>query len=331
MIALNGKTVLLIGGAGNIGSHLTDLLTKQYHARIIIFDNFIRGSMDNLAESLARQPLEIVRGDIRDLDALNEVFKGVDYVFHLASAWLLQCLENPRLSLDVNVVGTYNVLEACIKHKIKKLIFSSSASVFGDPSYVPVDENHPFNTNSAYGGSKVANEQYCEVFRHMYCLKYVGLRYFNVYGPRQDVKGAFTQVLPKWLDRIDQGLPIEIYGDGSQTMDMIFVKDVARSNLCALQSDTEHGFFNIGSGIETSVKQLAEYLIELTGSSVEIKYIPQDICLVRRRCSTTEKAEKLIGFKHRVSVREGLKEFITWRRTQLNKMAQETTVKVESL
>ncbi len=324
MVDLTGKRVLMIGGAGNIGSHVTDIITAEYKADIIIFDNFIRGKIDNLEESLSRQELKIVKGDICDRKALDEVFEGVDYVFHFASAWLLQCLENPRLSLDVNVVGTYNVLEACVKHNVKKLVFSSSASVFGDPSYIPVDEKHPFNTNSAYGASKVANEQYCEVFRHMYGLKYVGLRYFNVYGPRQDVKGAFTQVLPKWLDRIDRGEGIEIYGDGSQTMDFVFVKDVAGSNLCALHSDVEYGFYNIGTGVETSVREFANLLLELTGARVEIKYIPQDICLVNRRCSATEKAEKDLGFTYRVTLREGLKEFMAWRTKELEKTSEKS-------
>jgi UDP-glucose 4-epimerase len=312
---LNQTKILLIGGAGNIGSHVAELLHSE-GATLTILDNLVRGKADHLSK--LKGQYQFIEGDVRDLSAIKSAVEGKDYVFHLAAAWLLECLDNPRLSLDVNVSGTFNVLEACKEAGIKKLIFSSSASVFGDPSYVPVDEAHPFNTNTAYGASKVCGEQYCEVFHKRYGLAYVALRYFNVYGPRQDIKGAFTQILPKWADAIDRGEPITIYGDGKQTMDLVFVKDVARSNICALRSSVKSGAYNIGSGVETSVNQLAEILMKLMGREVPVKHIPQDLNLVRRRLSATEKAEKDLGFKTKTTLEEGLKEFLDWRAAQLS-------------
>ncbi|MFH1353372.1 MAG: NAD-dependent epimerase/dehydratase family protein, partial [bacterium] len=284
-----------------------------------IYDNFVRGKIENLRTAKAAGRVKVIRGDIRDVKKMKRGMKGMDYVFHLASAWLLQCLKEPRLALDVNVAGSYNVLEAAVQNNVKKLIFSSSASVFGDPLYFPVDEEHPFNTNSAYGASKVAGEQFCEVFHKMYGLKYVALRYFNVFGPRQDVKGAFTQVIPKWLDCIDAGKPITVFGDGMQTMDLIYVGDVARANILALKSRVESGVFNIGTGRETSANQLAEVLIELTGSNEKIIHKGKDINLVNRRKSSTKKAEKLLDFKSRVGLKEGLKALMDWRASELKK------------
>jgi len=307
---LKNRKILLIGGCGNIGSHLAELLRAE-GASLTLFDNFVRGTRQNIAA--VEDSVRLIEGDIRDRDALKAAIQGQEYVFHLASAWLLECLDNPRLSLDVNVTGTFNVLEACHEAKIQKLIFSSSASVFGDPSYVPVDEAHPFNTNTAYGGSKVCGEQYCEVFHKRYGLSYVALRYFNVYGPRQDIKGAFTQILPKWADAIEKGESITIYGDGKQTMDLVFVRDVARSNICALKSSVTSGCYNIGSGVETSVNALAEKLMEIMERKVEIKHVPQDLNLVRRRLSATEKAKKDLSFEAKVSVEEGLRQFLAWR------------------
>jgi len=317
-VKLKNKNILLVGGAGNIGSHIAELLAVE-KANIFIYDNFIRGKIANIRIAKATGKVKVIRGDIRDVKKLNLAMRGMDYVFHLAAAWLLQCLEEPRLALKVNVEGTYNVLEAAVQNKVKKLVFSSSASVFGDPSRFPVDETHPFNTNSAYGASKVAGEQFCEVFHKMYGLKYVALRYFNVFGPRQDVKGAFTQVIPKWLDRIDAGRPITVFGDGEQTMDLIYVGDVARANVLALKSSEESGVFNIGSGRETSANQLAEILLRLTGSGAKISHKGKDINLVRRRKSSTKKARELLGFKCETNVRNGLRALIEWRKKELKK------------
>jgi UDP-glucose 4-epimerase len=311
---LKNKKILLIGGAGNIGSHLAELLHEK-EASLTIMDNFVRGKTENI--SALEGKVEIIEGDIRDTKAIQDAVKNQEFVFLLASVWLLECLNNPRLSLDVNVTGTFNVLEACHEAKIQKLIFSSSASVFGDPSYVPVDENHPFNTNSAYGASKVSGEQYCELFHQRYGLSYVALRYFNVYGPRQDIKGAFTQILPKWADAIEKDEPITIYGDGEQTMDMIFVRDVAQSNICALESSVNSGCYNIGTGVETSVNKLAEVLMSLMKKKVEIKHVPQDLNLVRRRLCSIEKSKKDLNFVAKTSLEDGLKAFLSWRKSQL--------------
>lgn len=310
---LQSARILLIGGAGNIGSHVAELLAAR-GAELTIFDNFVRGKEEHLSGIAGRYRL--LRGDVREREAVAGAVQGHEYVFHLAAAWLLECLEHPRLSLDVNVVGTFNVLEACRDAKVRRLVFSSSASVFGDPSYVPVDEKHPFNTNTAYGASKVCGEQYCELFHRRYGLACVALRYFNVYGPRQDIKGAFTQILPKWADAIEKGEPITIYGDGEQSMDMVFVGDVARSNLCALESAVPFGCYNIGSGVETSVNRLSEILMELMGRKVPVKHIPQDLNLVRRRLSATKKATKDLGFRAEVSLEEGLRRFLQWRQAE---------------
>ncbi len=311
---LKNCKVLLIGGAGNVGSHLAELLHEK-GALVTIFDNFVRGKKDNLTALEGK--ICLITGDILNKTTLLEVVQGQDVVFHLASAWLLECLDNPRLSLDVNVIGTFNVLEACTKAKIQKLIFSSSASVFGDPSYIPVDEEHPFNTNTAYGASKICGEQYCEVFHKCYELSYVALRYFNVYGPRQDIKGAFTQILPKWADFIDKDQPITIYGDGKQTMDLIYVRDVAQANICALQARVTSGCYNIGSGIETSVNELAAKLMQIMQRKVEIRYAPQDLNLVRRRLSSTKKAKVDLGFEAKITLEEGLRSFLAWRASMM--------------
>lgn len=311
---LKDRKILLIGGAGNIGSHLAELLLER-GAALTIADNFVRGTMRNL--EVVEDRVQVIRGDVRDRDFVGAVVAGHEFVFHLAAAWLLECLDNPRLSLEANVIGTYNVIEACHAAGVRKLLFSSSASVFGDPGYVPVDEVHPFNTNTAYGASKVCGEQYCEVFNKRYGFAYVALRYFNVYGPRQDIKGAFTQILPKWADAIERGEAITIYGDGEQTMDLIFVRDVARANICALESNATSGCYNIGSGVETSVNMLADRLMSLMNRRVEVKHVPQDLNLVRRRLSSTTKAKKDLGFSASVSLDEGLRRFLDWRAAQL--------------
>lgn len=314
-MTLAGARALVLGGAGNIGSHVVELLLDE-GLQVTVYDNFARGKLSNLAEAQQRGEVTIIEGDIRDRGQVHRACEGQDYVFLLASAWLLQCLEQPRLSLDVNVVGTYNVLEAAAATGVKKVIFSSSASVFGDPSYLPVDERHPFNTNTAYGASKVAGEQYCQVFWQMHGLPYVALRYFNVYGPRQDVKGAFTQVIPKWLDRIEAGQPLVIYGNGSQTMDLVYVRDCARANILAMRNTSlTHAVYNIGNGIETSLKQLAEELSDLCGVPHNVIYEPSDKHLVQRRQADITTARRELGFEPVTPLREGLAALIAWRRT----------------
>lgn len=311
---IRGSRILVTGGAGNIGSHVVDALVREGADKILVYENFSEGERENLEWALGQgNSVEIIRGDIRDAEDLAIVTEGMDYVFHLASVLLLESMAKPRKAIDINIQGTFNVLEAAVRHGVKKVVFSSSASVFGDPLYLPVDEAHPFNNLTFYGATKIAGEQFCTYFAHRHGLPFVGLRYYNVYGPRQGVKGAYAQVLPRWLDLIDEGKPLVIYGDGTQSMDLIYVEDIARANVQALKSEIANEFFNIGSGVETSVKKLAEIVMELRDYHVPPVYEPHDRNLVRRRRCATAKAEALLGFRAMMGVREGVGEYIRWR------------------
>ena len=319
--SIKDSTVLIIGGAGTIGSHIADALVNERPAKIKIFDNFSEGKMENLEGVFSQKfvPIEIISADIRSSEDLHSAMQGVDYVFHEASLLLLESEVKRQKAIDVNVQGTFNVFSACVKNNIKKIVWASSASVFGDPLYLPVDEQHPYNNQTFYGATKIMGEQMAVNFHHQMGLKQVGLRYYNVYGPRQSIKGAYAQILPRWLDKIDEKQPIVIFGDGTQSMDMIYVKDIARANLLALKADVENEFFNIGTGIETTVKQLADILIQVTGFNQQPIIEPRDINLVKKRRCSTEKSEKLIGFKSSTSVLEGVKAYIQWRQGCLKK------------
>ncbi|HEC92787.1 MAG TPA: NAD-dependent epimerase/dehydratase family protein [Candidatus Atribacteria bacterium] len=264
---IRGTKVLVIGGAGFIGSHLVDELRKEEVEEIVIYDNFSRGSYDNIEEALKDPRVKVFElgGDILHTDILNEAVKGKDYVFHLAALWLLHCYDYPRSAFHVNIEGTFNVLEACVRHGVKKLIFSSSASVYGDAVEIPMTEEHPYNNKTFYGATKIAGEHMCRAFYHRYGLNYAGLRYMNVYGPRQDYKGTYIAVIMKILDRLDKGLPPIIYGDGSQAYDFIYVTDTARANICAMKSTATDSFYNVGTGKQTSIKELAELILKITG------------------------------------------------------------------
>ncbi|RDI90110.1 NAD dependent epimerase/dehydratase family protein [Thermosipho africanus Ob7] len=316
MFELKNSRVLVIGGAGFIGSHVVEELLKEDVKEVIIYDNFVRGKMKNLNEALKDPRCKIYEygGDIRDIDILNSAMKGIDYVFHLAALWLLQCYDFPRAAFETNIAGTFNVIEACKNNNVKKLVFSSSASVYGNALEIPMKETHPFNNETFYGATKIAGEQMLHAFHKRYGLNYVGLRYMNVYGPRQDYNGAYVSVIMKMLDKIDAGEQPEIYGDGSQTYDFIHVRDVAKANIAALKADVTSGFYNIGTGKGTSIKDLAEMLIKLTNFKGKIKYVPQGKTFVTHRIGSTEKAEKDLGFKATIELEEGLKSLIEWRK-----------------
>jgi UDP-glucose 4-epimerase len=254
-------------------------------------------------------------GDILQTDLLNVAMKDVDYVFHLAALWLLQCHEYPRAAFEVNIKGTFNVLEACVNNKIKKLIYSSSASVYGNAVEIPMTEEHPFNNRTFYGATKVAGEQMCRAFNERYKLNYTGLRYMNVYGPRQDYKGAYVAVIMRVLDRISQGQAPVIYGDGTQVFDFVYVRDVAKANICALKADTNDKCYNVGMGKPTTINELVNLILELTGSKLKPVYEPQGQTFVTQRVGSTKKAEKELGFKAVTDVREGLAKLIEWRKT----------------
>lgn len=306
----------MIGGAGLIGSHVVEELIKEDVAKVVIYDNFTRGKRENIRNALRDQRVEVFEGDITHVDVLNDAMRGIDYVFHLAALWLLHCYEYPRAAFEVNIRGTFNVLEACVKNNIKKLIFSSSASVYGNAVEIPMTEDHPYNNRTFYGATKIAGEHMCRAFYERYGLNYVGLRYMNVYGPRQDYKGAYTSVIMKMLDRLDRGLPPIVYGDGSQSYDFIYVVDAAKANICALKSDATDNFYNVGMGVKTSIKELAELILELTNSNLKIQYKPAGQTFVTHRIGSTERAKRDLGFEATTSLREGLKELIKWRNQQ---------------
>ncbi|SRR5579883_470738 len=312
---LKGQKVLVIGGAGLIGSHVVDELLKEDVAEIVIYDNFARGTHDNLEYAIKDPRVKVFElgGDILQTDILDQAIKGKDYVFHLAALWLLHCHDYPRSAFHVNIEGTFNVLEACVKHKVKKLIYSSSASVYGDAVELPMTEDHIYNNKTFYGATKIAGEHMCRAYFHRYGLNYVGLRYMNVYGARQDYKGTYIAVIMKILDRLDQGLSPVVYGDGSQAYDFIYVSDVAHANICAMTSDATNQCYNVGSGVQTSIRELTEKILKITGSKLPIHYEPAGQTFVTNRIGDPTRATNEMGFKYSIELEEGLRMLIKWR------------------
>ena len=313
---LKGKKFVLVGGAGLIGSHTADLLLKEDVKEIIIYDNFVRGSEENLASALEDPRVSIydIGGDIMQTDILQSAFDGADGVFHFAALWLLQCHDYPRTAFDVNVRGTFNVMEACVAKGVKRLVSSSSASVYGDAVREPMDEDHPYNNKNFYGATKIAGEAFLRSFHHRYGLDYVGLRYMNVYGPRQDYHGAYIAVIMKMLDAIDRGESPTIMGDGSEAFDFVAVEDCGLANVCAMKSEATDENYNVGTGIRTSLKEIAEIIIEITGCDKPINYAPRSqATLVKNRVGDPVKASKEIDFTAQIDLRDGLQRLISWR------------------
>jgi UDP-glucose 4-epimerase len=311
-----GKRLVVIGGAGLIGSHTVDQLTKHDVKEIIIYDNFVRGRYENLSEALKDPRVKIydIGGDILQTDILDSALKGVDGVFHLAALWLLQCHEYPQSAFETNVRGTFNVMNSCVKNGVKRLVYSSSASVYGDAVEEPMTEDHPFNNQNFYGATKICGEAMLRSFYHRYGLDFVGLRYMNVYGPRQDYHGAYIAVIMKMLDAIDRDEGPTILGDGSEAFDFVAVEDCGLANLCAMNSEASDSFYNVGTGKRTSLKQLAEMLLEITGSNKTINYAPRSqATLVRNRIGSPKKASQEMGFTAKLDLTEGLKRLIEWR------------------
>lgn len=311
---IRGSKIAVLGGAGLIGSHLVEALTREDVAEILVFDNFMRGRRESLAQAERDPRVKVVEGDFRRPELVRSVLAGKDLAFLLGASWLLECVEHPRQAVENNILGTYNVLEGCRDAKIRRLVFSSSASVYGNALSVPMTEEHPFNNRTLYGATKIAGEQLCRAFAEMYKLNYVGLRYMNVYGPRQDYRGAYVAVIMKILDRIDQGLAPLVYGDGSQSYDFVYVEDVAQANLCALKADVTDEFFNVGTGVRTTILEITETLLELTKCGLRPQFAPEGQTFVTHRIGSTEKAERLLGFKATTPLREGLARLIEWRR-----------------
>ncbi|HEX6051405.1 MAG TPA: NAD-dependent epimerase/dehydratase family protein [Gemmatimonadaceae bacterium] len=314
MPAIEDSRILVIGGAGFVGSHIVDQLLAEPVREIVVLDNLVRGSRNNLAGALQDDRVTLVEGSVQDLDLLRDVMHGTDYVFHLAALWLWECVHEPRKAIEANVVGTYNVVETAHEAGVKKVVYSSSASVYGDAVTVPMTEDHPFNNRTMYGATKIAGEQFFRAFHDRHGLDYVGHRYMNIYGPRMDYKGTYVSVIMKVLDRIDEGLPPLIHGDGAQTYDFVHVADVARANILSLKADATDTFFNIGTGIPTTIKELVDMLLEITGSDIEPEYLPQEEVFVTHRVGSTELAERLLGFRAEMDLRAGLESVVEWRR-----------------
>jgi UDP-glucose 4-epimerase len=313
---LKGKKLVLVGGAGLIGSHTADRLLAEDVKQILIYDNFVRGRVENLHDALKDPRVKIfdVGGDILQTDILEAALDGADGVFHFAALWLLQCHEFPRSAFDVNVRGTFNVMEACVKKGVKRLVYSSSASVYGDAVREPMDEEHPFNNKNFYGATKIAGEAMLRAFHHRYGLNYVGLRYMNVYGPRQDYHGAYIAVIMKMLDAIDRGVGPTIMGDGSEAFDFVAVQDCGLANVCAMKADTTDRYYNVGTGRRTSLAELAKLILDVAGCARQINYAPRSqATLVRNRIGCPKRASAEIGFAARTDLRSGLKQLIDWR------------------
>ena len=313
---IRGKKFLVIGGAGLIGSHTVDALLREDVEEVVVYDNFVRGRLENLAGARQDPRFKVydIGGDILQTDILEAAMQGADGVFHLAALWLLQCHEYPRSAFDVNVRGTFNVMEACTKAGVQRLVYSSSASVYGDALSEPMTEDHPFNNTNFYGATTICGEAMLRAFHHRYGLDYLVLRYMNVYGPRQDYQGAYIAVIMKMLDAIDRGESPTILGDGSEAFDFVAVEDCAQANVCAMKAKSSDAFYNVGTGTRTSLKELAELLLDLTGCKNPINYAPRSqATLVRNRIGCPQKASEEISYAAAIKLREGLQRLIDWR------------------
>jgi nucleoside-diphosphate-sugar epimerase len=316
--SLRGQRALVTGGAGTIGSHLVDQLAQAGAEEIVVLDNFVRGRRENLTQALSSGSVRVVTGDVRDRALVRRLTSGVDVVFHQAAIRITQCAEEPRLALEVLVDGTYNVVEAAAQAGVRKVIAASSASVYGLAEQFPTTEDHhPYGNDTLYGAAKTFNEGLLRSFHAMTGLDYVALRYFNVYGSRMDVHGLYTEVLVRWMERIAGGQPPLIFGDGSQTMDFVYVEDIARANILAAQADVTDETFNVASGVETSLAELAQTLLEVMGSDLSVELGPERaVNKVSRRLADTSRARDIIGFEAEVDLEEGLTRLVEWWRAE---------------
>ena len=315
---MHGERALVTGGAGAVGSNIVDQLVSAGAGEVVVLDNFVRGRRENLQWALANGSVRVVEGDVRDRELLATLSRGIDVVFHQAALRITHCAEEPRLALEVMVDGTFNVIEAALAADVRRVVAASSASVYGLAEQFPTDESHhPYANDTLYGAAKTFNEGLLRSFHSMKGLDYVALRYFNVYGPRMDIHGVYTEVLVRWMEKISAGGAPLILGDGSQTMDFVYIEDVARSNLLAAQADASDEVFNIASGVETSLLELAEMLIRVMGADVPIEYGPErSVNKVPRRLSDQTRAKERLGFQAEVELEEGLRRLVAWWRAE---------------
>ncbi|MBY0493481.1 MAG: NAD-dependent epimerase/dehydratase family protein [Cyanobacteria bacterium] len=310
---LKDRRLVVIGGAGFIGSHLVDQLLKEPVREVVIVDNFVRGTRANIAQALKDPRVTLVEGSITDRALMDRVLAAADGLFLLAALWLYECVHEPRKALEVNVDGTWNVIEAARAAGVKRIVYSSSASVYGDAVSLPMTEDHPFNNRTMYGATKIAAEQFLRSQYEQHKLNYVALRYMNVYGPRMDYKGTYVSVIMKVLDKIDAGERPVVFGDGSQAYDFVHVADVARANILSMKSEATDEGFNVGTGVQTTINQLVTELLAITGSKLTIDYRPNEQMFVTNRVGSTEKAERLLGFHATMPLSDGLRSVVEWR------------------
>jgi UDP-glucose 4-epimerase len=316
---LKGKRVLVTGGAGFIGSHIIDLLAEEGCNEIIALDNMVRGRPENLEEAIARGPVRLVDGDIRDKNLMASLVEAADIVFHQAALRITHCAAKPRLAMQVMVQSTFDLLELCVAHEVEKVIAASSASVYGMAEEFPtIESHHPYNNRTFYGAAKTFNEGLLRTFNDMHGLDYVAFRYFNVYGPRMDIHGRYTEVLIRWMERLDAGQAPIIFGDGRQTMDFVHVRDVARANISGAKANACDEVFNVASGAETGLLQLARALARAMGhEEIDPEVAPErSVNPVPRRLASTAKAERLLGFRAAIPLEEGLRELVDWWRVE---------------
>ena len=318
MSTLSGARVVITGGAGMVGSHLADAVLAAGASGVVALDALVRGVPENLTSALATGRARLVEVDIRDREAVRANVAGADVVFHQAALRWTRCQEDPRECQRVMVDGTFNVLEAAADAKVARVVLASSAVVYGEPMRLPIDEDHPLNGTTIYGAAKVANEQMARAFAHLSDLPTTALRYFNVYGARQDIRSKHVEVMIRWLDLIDEGKPLVLFGDGSASADFIYVDDVVRANMLAAESDATNAIVNVCTGLETRMSELAELLLEIARSDVGVEYRPQPAgALPARRVGDPRRAEQLLGFKAKTSLRDGVRRLVDWRRRVL--------------
>ena len=314
---LNKKKIMVIGGAGLVGSHIVDQLIQEPVNEIVVYDNFVRGTRENLDSAAHSPKVKVIEASMTDAETLYKSMEGVDGVFLLASLWLGECVNDPRKAWETNVMGTWNVVEACQKLGVERIVYSSSASVYGNALVTPMSEDHPFNNRTTYGATKIANEQMFRAIYEQHKMPYIGMRYMNIYGPRMDYEGFYVSVIMKVLDRIFANEAPVIFGDGLQMYDFIYVDDVAEANILGMKTDCADEFFNIGMGVGTTINELVDILLELTNSTLRPKYLPQEQSFVTYRIGSVEKAKELLGFEAHTQLIDGLRKVVEMRSSQL--------------